>query len=66
MIKYFCKWLELVPLPYCNNGGSTFAFLDRVLNRFGALAKVIIDKSKWHGKFQKMCEKTLIDHHKTS
>ncbi len=47
--------------------GATYAFLNKVLNRFGVLAKVIIDEStKLCGDFQKICEKTLIDHHMTS
>jgi hypothetical protein len=44
MIKHFSKWLELVPLPDCNSEGATYAFLDKMFNRFGALAKVIINQ----------------------
>jgi len=58
---------ELVPLLDCSNEGATYAFLDKVFNRFGALAKVIIDQgTKLCGGFQKVCEKALIDHHMTS
>jgi hypothetical protein len=45
MIKHFFEWLELVPLPNCNNEGATYAFLDKMFNKFSALAKVCIDQS---------------------
>jgi hypothetical protein len=35
------KWLELVPLPDCKSEGTTYAFLDRLLSRFGALVEVL-------------------------
>jgi hypothetical protein len=58
---------ELVPLWNYSSEGATCAFLNKVFSRFGALAKVIIDKStKFCGEFQKVCEKTLIDHHMIS
>jgi hypothetical protein len=67
MIEHFSKWLELIPLYDCNNEGAMYAFLDRVLSRFRAAAKVLIDQgTKFCGEFQKLCEKTLIDHHTTS
>ncbi len=51
----------------CSSEGATCAFFNKVLSRFGALAKVIINKStKFCGEFQKVCEKTLIDHHMIS
>jgi hemoglobin-like flavoprotein len=63
MVEHFFKWLELVPLLDCNNEGITYAFFDRMLNRFGALIKVFIDQNtKFHREFQKLCEKALIDH----
>ncbi len=44
-----------------------YAFLDRVLNRFGAPSKVFIDQGmKFRGEFQELCEKALIDHHTAS
>jgi len=56
-----------VPLWNYSSERATCAFLNKVLSRFGALAKVIIDKStKFYGEFQKVCEKTLIDHHMIS
>ncbi len=46
-----------------SNEKVTYAFLDKILSRFGALAKVIIDQgTKFYGEFQKVCEKTLIYH----
>jgi hypothetical protein len=59
--------LELVPLLNHNNEGVTYTFLDKVLNRFGALAKVLTNQNtKFHGEFQELCEKTLINHCTTS
>jgi transposase-like protein len=67
MIKQFSKWLELVPFSDYSNEGATYAFLDRVLNRFGVPAEVLIDQGiKFPGEFQELCEKTLIDHRTTS
>jgi hypothetical protein len=42
-IEHFSKWLELVPLLDHISEGVAYAFLDRVLNRFGAPFKVLID-----------------------
>jgi hypothetical protein len=67
MIKHFSKWLELVPLSNCSNERASYAFLDKVFSRFGALAKVFIDlNTKFRGEFQKLCEKALIHHRTTS
>jgi hypothetical protein len=44
MIEHFSKWLDLMPLPDCNNEGVAYAFLDKVCNKFGALVKVLIDQ----------------------
>jgi hypothetical protein len=40
MIEHFSKWLELVPLPDYSSEGITYAFLNIILNRFGAPAEV--------------------------
>jgi hypothetical protein len=41
--------------------------LDKVLSKFGVPIKVFTNQgTKFHGESQKMCEKTLIDHHVTS
>jgi hypothetical protein len=67
MIKHFLKWLKLVYLLDHNNEGTTYAFLDKVFNRFGAMLKIFIDQGmKFSGEFQELCEKTLIDHCITS
>ncbi len=63
MVEHFFKWLELVPLRDYNSEWTKYAFLDRMFSRFGVLIKVFIDQStKFHTKFQKLCEKALIDH----
>jgi hypothetical protein len=67
MIKHFSKWLELVPLSNHSNEGASYAFLDKVISRFGALVEFLIDQStKFSGEFQELCEKALIDHRTTS
>jgi transposase-like protein len=67
MIKHFSKWLKMVPLSNHSNEGVTYAFFNKILNRFGALAKVIIDQgTKFYGEFQKVCEKAVIYHRLTS
>jgi hypothetical protein len=43
MIKFFSKWLELVPLLDCNNEGIAYAFLNKMFNKFGASTEVLID-----------------------
>jgi hypothetical protein len=58
MIKHFSKLLELVPLPYCNNEGTSYAFLDRVFSNFGAPIEVFIDQGmEFQRDFQDLCEK---------
>jgi hypothetical protein len=44
MIEHLSKWLKLVPLPDCNNEGATYAFLEKVLGRFGVTTKVSLSK----------------------
>lgn len=43
MAEYFSKWIELVALPQNSFELAATAFLDRVLARFGALARVLTD-----------------------
>jgi hypothetical protein len=63
MIKHFSKWLELVPLLDHSNEKTSYAFLGKVLSRFGALTKVFTNQgTKFRGEFQELCEKALIDH----
>jgi len=50
-----------------SNEGIAYAFLDMGLNRFEALVEVPTNQSiKIGGEFQKLCEKTLINHCTTS
>jgi len=63
MIEHFSKWLEFVPLLDRSNEGATYAFLDKVLSKFGVLTK---DFTSQGTKFQELCEKALIDHCTTS
>jgi hypothetical protein len=63
MIEHFSKWLELVPLPDLNSEGVAYAFLDKVLSKFGISVKVLTNQgTKFQGDFQDLCEKALIDH----
>ncbi len=43
MVEHFSKWIGLVPSLDKSSKGVTYAFLDRVLNHFGAPAEVLID-----------------------
>jgi hypothetical protein len=67
MIEHFFKWLELVPLPDHSSEGVAYAFLNKVLSKFGASIKVFTNQgTKFQGDFQDLCEKTLIDHQSIS
>jgi len=67
MIKHFSKWLEVVLSPDWSNEGATYTFLDRIFNRSSVPVEVLIDQGiKFHGDFEKLCEKALIDHRTTS
>jgi hypothetical protein len=64
MIEHFSKWLDLVPLLDCSSEGATYAFLDMIVNRFGAPLEILTDQSEeFRGEFQKLCEKALINYH---
>jgi hypothetical protein len=43
MVEHFSKWIKLVLSFNKSNEGIVYAFLDRVLNHFGALAEVLTD-----------------------
>jgi hypothetical protein len=59
--------VRLVPLLDYSNEWIAHTFLDRVLSKFGVPIKNFTNQDmKFHGESQKMCEKTLIDHHTTS
>jgi hypothetical protein len=44
MIEYFFKWLHIVALLNKFNEGFAYAFLERILSCFGALAKVLTNQ----------------------
>jgi hypothetical protein len=44
MIEHFSKWLELVPFLDHSNEKTTYAFLDMIFKRFGALVEILIDQ----------------------
>jgi hypothetical protein len=47
--------------------GTSYAFLGKVFNKFGALVEVFINQGmEFHGEFQKLYESSLINHHITS
>jgi hypothetical protein len=63
MIKHFSKWLELVPFLDHRSEKTTYAFLDRIFRRFGAVVEILIDEgTSFCGEFQELCEGVLIDH----
>ncbi len=67
MIEHFSKWVELVVLPNKSSHNTSHAFLQQVLNRFGACAKCLTDQgSEFKGKFQDLLDHVFIDHHRTS
>jgi hypothetical protein len=39
MIEHFSKWLELVPLVNYNSEGVAYAFMDKMLSKFGVPTK---------------------------
>ncbi len=67
MIEHFSKWVELVVLLDKSSHNTSQAFLQQVLNRFGACAECLIDQgSKFKGEFQDLLDHALIDHRQTS
>ncbi len=63
MIEHFSKWLELVPLPNRNSEGDAYAFMNKVLSKFGAPTKVFTNQgTKFRKDFQDLGENALIDH----
>jgi transposase-like protein len=57
MIEHFLKWLELVSLLDHINEKTTYAFLDRVVNKFGTQIEIFIDKGKNYVGSFKSCVK---------
>jgi len=67
MIKHFSKWVELVALPNKSSHSTSQAFLQQVLNRFGACAECLTNQgSEFKGKFQDLFNHVLINHHRIS
>jgi len=63
IVEHFSKWIELVPSPDKSSEGVAYTFHNRVLNHFGAPAKVLTDQGiKFQGEFQVLCDKALINH----
>jgi hypothetical protein len=63
MVEHFSKWIELVPSPDKLNERVAYAFLDRVLNHFGAPTEVLTYQgTEFQGEFPVLCDKALIDH----
>jgi hypothetical protein len=61
MIEHFSKWQKLMPLP--NHSDEAYAFFNMSFNRFEVLVEVLTNQStKFHGEFQELHEKTLINH----
>jgi len=44
MVEHFSKWIELVLSLDKSSEGVAYAFLDRVLSHFGALAEVLTNQ----------------------
>jgi hypothetical protein len=52
MIKHFSKWVELVMLRDKSSHNTNQAFLQQVLNRFGACDECLTDQeSEFRGEF---------------
>jgi hypothetical protein len=66
MIEHLLKWLKFMSLLNHNNEIITYAFLDVMSNKFGMLFETFINENmKFHGEFQELCEKALINHCRT-
>jgi hypothetical protein len=67
MIEHFSKWVKFVALPNKSSHNTSHAFLQQVLNRFGACAECLTDQgSKFKREFQDLLDHVLIDHCWTS
>ncbi len=63
MIEHFSKWVELVALPNKSSHSTNQAFLQQVLNRFGACVKCLTNQgSEFKGEFQDLLNHAFIDH----
>ncbi len=67
MIDHFSKWVELVALPNKSSHNTNQAFLQQVLNRFGACVECLIDQGfEFKGEFQDLLDHAFIDRRWTS
>jgi len=67
MIEHFSKWVKLVALLDKSSHKTNRAFLQQVLNRFGACAKCLTDQGlEFSGEFQDLLDHAVIDHRRTS
>jgi hypothetical protein len=54
-------------LPNYSNEGTTYAFLVKVLRKFGVLIELFTHQDrKFRGEYEKLCVKALINHQTTS
>jgi hypothetical protein len=59
MIEHFSKWLKLVPLLNYNNEGATYAFMEKIFNRFEISTIILINQGmKLCEEFSKDCVKS--------
>jgi len=57
MVEHFSKWIELMLLLDKSNEGVVYAFLDQILNKFGAPIEMFMDQGKeFLGNFETLCE----------
>ena len=67
MIEHFSKWIELVALPDKFSERVAYAFLNRVLSRFGAPSEVLTDQGReFLEEFESLLEQTYVDHRTTN
>ncbi len=66
-VEHFPKWVKLIALPDKSSHGTSQAFLQQVLSRFGACVECLTNQgSKFKGKFQDLLDHALINHRRTS
>jgi hypothetical protein len=57
MVEHFFKWLQLMSLSNYSNEGTTYAFLVKVLRKFGILIELFTHQDKkFCGEYEKLCE----------
>jgi hypothetical protein len=67
MIEHFSKWVKLVALSDKSSQSTSHAFLQQVLNRFGACVECLTNQgSKFRGEFQDLLDHVFINHRRTS